>query len=49
LLGPEHDGKVVEIKEYNDGKRIAVYEEGVLLIDLDKSEGKPKQKTKKKR
>ena len=49
LLGPEHDGKVVEIKEYNDGKRIAVYKDGVLLVDLDKSEGKPKQKTKKKR
>ena len=46
-VGTENAGKVVEIKEYNNGKRIAIYENGVSLIDLDTTEGKPKDTKKK--
>ena len=47
-LGPKYSGKIVEIKEYNNGKRIAVYEEDVLLLDFEKAEGMPTHQLKKK-
>ena len=43
-LNTEYSGKIVEIKEYNNGSRISVYHNGILIIDFDKLEGKSTNK-----
>jgi len=45
-LNTEYSGKKVEIKEYNHGNRIAVYKDGILIIDFDNLDGKPTKKSK---